>query len=75
MIIIGNNSLKYNKIMNMLSKQLLLQQSIQLNDQIRKAAFSFDIHNNKVRIFPIPTGVTEGHNYKMLLFLLQLMHY
>ena len=42
-------------------------QAIQLNDQIRKAAFSFDIHNNKVRVFPIPTGVTEGHNDKMFI--------
>ena len=42
-------------------------QAIQLNDQIRKAAFSFDIHNNHVRIFPIPTGVTEGHNDKIFI--------
>jgi hypothetical protein len=42
-------------------------QAIQLNDQIRKAAFSFDIHNNHVRIFPIPTGVEEGHNDKMFI--------
>jgi hypothetical protein len=42
-------------------------QAIQLNDQIRKAAFSFDIHNNHVRIFPIPTGVTEGYNDKMFI--------
>jgi len=40
-------------------------QAIQLNDQIRKAAYSFDIHNNKVRIFPIPTGITTGYNDKM----------
>jgi hypothetical protein len=42
-------------------------QAIQLNDQIRKAAFSFDIHNNHVRIFPIPTGVTENYNDKMFI--------
>ena len=42
-------------------------QAIQLNDQIRKAAFSFDIHNNKVRVFPIPTGVTEKYNDKMFI--------
>ena len=30
-------------------------QSIELNDQIRKAAFSFDIRNNQLKIFPIPT--------------------
>ena len=40
-------------------------QAIQLNDQIRKAAFSFDIHNNKVRLFPIPQNITTGYNDKM----------
>ena len=40
-------------------------QAIQFNDQIRKAAFSFDIHNNNVRIFPIPTNITTGYNDKM----------
>jgi len=40
-------------------------QAIQLNDQIRKAAFSFDIHNNKVRIFPIPNNVQAGYNDQM----------
>jgi hypothetical protein len=30
-------------------------QAIELNDQIRKSAFSFNIINNKLRIFPIPT--------------------
>jgi hypothetical protein len=42
-------------------------QAIQLNDQIRKAAFSFDIHNNHVRLFPIPRGIEEGHNDKMFI--------
>lgn len=40
-------------------------QAIEFNDQIRKAAFSFDIHNNNVRIFPIPTGIITGYNDKM----------
>jgi len=31
-------------------------QAIELNDQIRKSAYSFDIVNNKLRIFPIPTA-------------------
>lgn len=30
-------------------------QAIELNDQIRKSAYSFDIRNNKLRVFPIPT--------------------
>jgi len=29
-------------------------QAIELNDQIRKADYSFDIKNNKLKIFPIP---------------------
>jgi hypothetical protein len=29
-------------------------QAIEFNDQIRKAAYSFDLVNNKLRIFPIP---------------------
>lgn len=29
-------------------------QAIELNDEIRKADFSFDIRNNQLRIFPIP---------------------
>jgi hypothetical protein len=31
-------------------------QAIELNDQIRKSAYSFDLINNKLRIFPIPTN-------------------
>jgi len=34
-------------------------------DPIRKAAFSFDIHNNHVRLFPIPQNITTGYNDKM----------
>jgi hypothetical protein len=29
-------------------------QAIKLNDQIRKAAFSFEIQNNQLKIFPVP---------------------
>lgn len=31
-------------------------QAIEFNDQIRKAAYSFNLVNNKLKIFPIPTG-------------------
>jgi len=31
-------------------------QAIELNDQIRKSAYSFDLVNNKLRVFPIPTS-------------------
>ena len=37
-------------------------QAIELNDQIRKSAYSFDLVNNQLRIFPVP------HKDKKLLF-------
>ena len=39
-------------------------QAIEFNDQVRKSAFSFDLVNNQLRIFPVPTH-ENGH---MLLF-------
>jgi hypothetical protein len=36
-------------------------QAIELNDQVRKSSYSFDLTNNKLRIFPIPKS-----NYRML---------
>jgi hypothetical protein len=33
---------------------VLKLQAIEFNDQIRKSAFSFDLINNKLRLFPIP---------------------
>ena len=35
---------------------LLRIQAIEFNDQIRKSAYSFDIKNNQMRIFPVPTS-------------------
>ena len=34
---------------------LLRIQAIEFNDQIRKSAYSFEIRNNQLRVFPIPT--------------------
>ena len=39
---------------------MLRVQAIELNDQVRKSAFSFELINNKLRIFPIPSS-----NFKM----------
>jgi hypothetical protein len=38
-----------------LNFDLMKLQAIELNDQIRKSAFSFDIVDNQLRLFPIPT--------------------
>ena len=35
-------------------------QAIEFNDTVRKSAFSFDLINNKLRVFPIP-----GHEYPL----------
>jgi hypothetical protein len=34
---------------------LLRIQAIEFNDQIRKSAYSFEIRNNQLRVFPVPT--------------------
>ena len=31
-------------------------QAIEFNDQVRKSAFSFDLVNNQLRVFPVPTN-------------------
>jgi hypothetical protein len=40
-------------------------QAIELNDQIRKSAFSFDIVNNNLRIFPIPGDRADGAEHRL----------
>ena len=40
---------------NRFVKDLLRIQAIEFNGQIRKSAYSFEIRNNQLRIFPIPT--------------------
>jgi len=40
-------------------------QAIELNDQIRKSAFSFNLVNNVLRIFPIPGDRADGAEKKL----------
>jgi len=37
-------------------------QAIEFNDQVRKSAFSFDLVDNQLRIFPVPTDAYAGGN-------------
>ena len=37
------------------SYDIALMQGIEFNDQIRKSAYSFDIVNNQLKVFPVPT--------------------
>ena len=36
------------------SYDVLKTQAIEFNDQIRKSAYSFEVHNNNIRLFPVP---------------------
>lgn len=47
-------------LMTPIFEDLLRGQAIEFNDLVRKSAYSFELVNNKIRIFPIPT-----YNMKM----------
>ena len=42
-------------LMTPIFEDLLRMQAIEFNDLVRKSAFSFEIVNNKLKLFPIPT--------------------
>jgi hypothetical protein len=42
-----------------LNFDMLKLQAIELNDQVRKSAYSFDLVNNQLRLFPIPATDTN----------------
>ena len=47
-------------LMTPIFEDLLRGQAIEFNDMVRKSAYSFELINNKIRVFPIPTS-----NFKM----------
>jgi len=51
----GNMSPAITFVLQPIYADLLRVQAIEFNDQIRKSAYSFEIRNNQLRIFPIPT--------------------
>ena len=52
----GNYSPAINFVLMPINYDLQVMQQIELNDQIRRSNFSFEIQNNKLRLFPIPTA-------------------
>lgn len=52
----GSMSPAINFLMMPLNYDLQTLQAIELNDQIRRSNFSFEIRDNKIKIFPIPTS-------------------
>ena len=57
----GNNSPAVQFMMMPMYADLLKDQAIEFNDQIRKSAYSFELVNNKLRIFPNPTSNYNLH--------------
>ena len=51
----GNMSPAITFVLQPVYADLLRVQAIEFNDQIRKSAYSFELRNNQLRIFPIPT--------------------
>ena len=59
----GNYSPAVNFLLMPLNFDIAKIQAIELNDQIRKSNYSFELINNKLRIFPIPNYTdTRTHN-------------
>jgi hypothetical protein len=54
----GSYSPGINFMLMPLNFDLLKLQAIELNDQVRKSAYSFDLVNNQLRLFPIPVTDT-----------------
>ena len=50
----GNYSPGINFMMMPINFDLQKMQAIEFNDQIRKSNYSFEIHNNQLKVFPIP---------------------
>lgn len=63
----GSYSPGVNFLLMPASYDILKVQAIEFNDQIRKSAYSFEIHNNVLRLLPVPTrdGVIWFEYYKV----------
>jgi hypothetical protein len=59
----GNFSPAAQFLMMPLYEDVLRMQQIEFNDHIRKSAFSFNIVNNKLEIFPVPNDGTRARIY------------
>lgn len=55
----GNQTFAVNALMMPLNYDLQVMQAIELNRQIRRSNYSFELINNNLKIFPIPTS--GGH--------------
>ena len=51
----GGSSPAITFVLQPIYADLLRIQAIEFNDQIRKSAYSFELRNNQLRVFPVPT--------------------
>jgi len=63
----GNYSPGINFMLMPINYDLQKFQAIEFNDQIRKSNYSFEVHNNKLRIFPIPDNSTGAIKIQYIL--------
>jgi len=56
----GNVAPAVSFILRPIYQDITRAQAIENNDRIRKAAFSFELVNNKLRLFPVPTDKDVG---------------
>jgi hypothetical protein len=63
----GSYSPGVNFLLMPASYDMLKVQAIEFNDQIRRSSYSFEINNNKLRIFPVPknNGKLKVQYYKL----------
>ncbi len=52
----GSHTVPGNYLLMPLHYDILRMQAIEFNDEIRRSGFSFQLTNNRLRIFPIPTA-------------------
>ena len=55
----GNQSPAITFVLQPIYADLLRIQAIEFNDQIRKSAYSFELRNNQLRVFPVPTEAAK----------------
>jgi len=63
----GNYSPAINFLLMPMNFDIAKLQAIELNDQIRKSNYSFEIQNNKLRLFPIPNNNVNTLYFQYLL--------
>tara|TARA_Y100000592_G_scaffold95924_1_gene163404 strand:+ start:3890 stop:5032 length:1143 start_codon:yes stop_codon:yes gene_type:complete len=62
----GDMSPAVNYLLLPMYDDLLRVQAIEFNDRIRKSAYSFELINNKLRIFPVPGSTFKLHFHYIL---------